>query len=221
MAAGGAPVGHNRAMHKSLTRAEQAIVTRARIIHAARELADAAGDDTVRILDVAAAAQVSTGALYHHFVGREDLMAAVHLERYRGSLPEDLAFIDRLVDVAADGAALRAGLMELTRVVNRPERSAVRRNRAATIGRSMHQPDVAAALADEQRQASTTMAAALGRAQARGLIDPSADLVALSLMFQAIALGLVLADIDPEGAPTPAAWESLVGRMLDTVIISD
>ena len=83
----------------------------------------------------------------------------------------------------------------------------------------MHQPDVAAALADEQRRTSATMAAALGRAQSRGLIDPSADLVALTLMFQAIALGLVLADIDPEGAPTAAAWESLVGRMLDTVII--
>lgn len=211
-------MGHNRAMHQAMSRAEQATVTRARIIDAARALADAAGDDAVRILDVAAAAQVSTGALYHHFAGREDLMTAVHLERYRGSLPEDLAFIDRLVDVAADGAALRAGLMELTRVVSRQERSAVRRQRAATIGRSVHQPEVAAALADEQRRTSATMAAALGRAQARGLIDPSADLIALTLMFQAIALGLVLADIDPGGAPTSAAWESLVGRMLDTVI---
>lgn len=108
--------------------------------------------------------------------------------------------------------------MELTRVVSRQERSAVRRQRAATIGRSVHQPEVAAALADEQRRTSATMAAALGRAQARGLIDPSADLIALTLMFQAIALGLVLADIDPGGAPTSAAWESLVGRMLDTVI---
>ena len=90
---------HNRAVHQVMSRAELVTVTLARIIDAARALADAAGDDAVRILDVAAAAQVSTGALYHHFAGREDLMTAVHLERYRGSLPEDLAFIDRLVDV--------------------------------------------------------------------------------------------------------------------------
>jgi len=203
------------------SRAEQAVETRQRIIDAAARLAASSGDEAVRILDVAAAAQVSTGAMYHHFENREDLMAAVHLERYRGSMPADLAFMDSLVDIAVDAQALKAGLLELTRVVNRPERSVVRRNRAATIGLSLHQPTIAAALALEQRRTTETMSAALARAQARGMIDPSVDTTAAALMFQAIALGLVLADVDPEGAPTADAWEALVGRLLDAVLLYD
>ena len=200
------------------TRAEQAAETRQRIVDAASRLAEASGVDAVRVLDVAAAAEVSTGALYHHFANREDLMAEVHVQRYRGSMPADLAFMDSLVDIATDAEALKAGLMELTRVVNRPERSVVRRNRAATIGLSLHQPDVAAALAEEQRHTTETMAAALARAQERGLLHPDVDPVAIALMFQAIALGLVLADVDPASAPSAASWETLVGRLLDAVI---
>jgi len=203
------------------SRAERAVETRQRIIDAAAHLAASSGDEAVRILDVAAAAQVSTGAMYHHFENREDLMAAVHLERYRGSMPADLAFMDSLVDIAVDAQALKAGLLELTRVVNRPERSVVRRNRAATIGLSLHQPTIAAALALEQRRTTETMSAALARAQARDMIDPSVDTTAAALMFQAIALGLVLADVDPEGAPTADAWEALVGRLLDAVLLYD
>ena len=203
------------------SRTERAVETRQRIIDAAAHLASSSGDEAVRILDVAAAAQVSTGAMYHHFENREDLMAAVHLERYRGSMPADLAFMDSLVDIAVDARALKAGLLELTRVVNRPERSVVRRNRAATIGLSLHQPTIAAALALEQRRTTETMSAALARAQARDMIDPSVDTTAAALMFQAIALGLVLADVDPEGAPTADAWEALVGRLLDAVLRYD
>ena len=147
--------------------------------------------------------------------------AAVHLERYRGSMPADLAFMDGLVDVAVDARALKAGLIELTRVVNRPERSIVRRNRAATIGLSLHQPAIADALAVEQRHTTEVMAAALARAQSRGFIHPAVDTTAAALMFQAIALGLVLADVDPDGAPSPEAWEVLVGRLLDSVLVYD
>jgi AcrR family transcriptional regulator len=206
-------------MHTSTSRTEQAERTRRRILDAAAELASAQGDESVRILEVAAAAGVSTGALYHHFVNRSDLMAALHVERYRGSLPADIAFIDRLVDLSTDVHAFKAGILELTRTVNRPERSVTRRWRAATIGLSLHQPDVAAAIALEQQHANQTMAAAFERAQERGWIDATADPRAIAMMFQAIALGLVLADVDPDGAPDPAAWEALVSRVLDSVLI--
>lgn len=207
-----------RTTTRPTTRAAQAAATRQRIIDAAMRLSDASGDEAVRVLDVAAASKVSTGALYHHFANREELLAAVHLQRYRGSLPDDLAYIRRLVDVAADGAALKAGLLELTRMVNRPERSSLRRNRAATIGLSLHQPDLAAALATEQRQANTAIRRALDRAVERGLLDATLDTTAVGTMLQAIALGLVLTDVDPESAPSAEAWEQLVGRLLDAVI---
>ena len=200
------------------TRAAQAAATRQRIIDAATRLADASGDDAVRVLDVAAASKVSTGALYHHFANREELLAAVHLQRYRGSLPQDLAYIERLVELAPDGATLKAGLLELTRMVMQPERSALRRNRAATIGLSLHQPALADALATEQRHANEAIRRAMHRAIDRGLIDPALDPSAIGMMLQAIALGMVLADVDPASAPTTEAWQQLVGRLLDAVI---
>jgi AcrR family transcriptional regulator len=200
------------------TRAAQAAATRARILAAAMRLADASGDEAVRILDVAAASKVSTGALYHHFANREELLAAVHLERYRGSLPKDLAFIEQLFAEAPDRASLKTGLMQLTRMVHSPERAGLRRHRAATIGLSQHQPQLAAALADEQRRTNEAMIRAIEGATQRGLIDAAFDPAAIGTMFQAIALGLVVADIDPGSAPSDEAWDRLVSSLLDAII---
>jgi AcrR family transcriptional regulator len=60
------------------TRAAQGAATRASLIEVARELFGSRGFVDTSLDDVVAGAQVTKGALYHHFRGKEDLFAAVY-----------------------------------------------------------------------------------------------------------------------------------------------
>jgi AcrR family transcriptional regulator len=69
---------------------ERADATRERIVQAARELVVEHGYDGVRIGQVLERAEVSRGGLYHHFSGKDELMAAV-LEAVERDFAERLA----------------------------------------------------------------------------------------------------------------------------------
>ena len=85
---------------------EQRATARAKIVQAARELVVEEGYDAVSTADVLARAGVSRGGLYHHFDGKQELMAAV-LE----AVEQDV--VARLVAAVSDqpdpASALRAG----------------------------------------------------------------------------------------------------------------
>src|SRR5271166_5384302 len=69
---------------------ERAQATRERIIQAARELVIEHGYDAVSTGQVLQLAGVSRGGLYHHFSGKQELMAAV-LEAVESDFAERLA----------------------------------------------------------------------------------------------------------------------------------
>ena len=60
------------------SRASQGAATRASLLNAARELFGTQGFSMTSLDDVVAHANVTKGALYHHFAGKEDLFAAVY-----------------------------------------------------------------------------------------------------------------------------------------------
>jgi AcrR family transcriptional regulator len=64
-------------VEKAQPTSERADATRERIVQAARELVVEHGYDGVSTGQVLARAQVSRGGLYHHFAGKDELMAAV------------------------------------------------------------------------------------------------------------------------------------------------
>ena len=64
-------------VEKAQPTSERADATRERIVQAARELVVEHGYDGVSTGQVLDRAQVSRGGLYHHFAGKDELMAAV------------------------------------------------------------------------------------------------------------------------------------------------
>ena len=68
-----------------------------------------------------------------------------------------------------------------------------------------------------QHALNAAFAAAIARAQAKGLITPAHDPLALSVFIQAYTMGRVLGDLDTEPVD-PAAWNVLVGAVLDAVL---
>ena len=70
-------------------RAEQSGATRAKLVAAGRELFSERGYADVGTEEIVRRAQVTRGALYHHFVDKKDLFRAVH-EELEGELAQTI-----------------------------------------------------------------------------------------------------------------------------------
>jgi len=68
-----------------------------------------------------------------------------------------------------------------------------------------------------QHALNAAFAEAIARAQAKGLITPHHDSLALAVFIQAYTMGRVLGDLDTEPAD-PAAWNALIGDVLDALV---
>ena len=88
------------------TQAERSEATRTALLAAARGLFAARGYAGVGTEEIVREAGVTRGALYHHFPGKRELLAAVY-EQIEGQLAQDLA--DTLVPGASVLETLRGG----------------------------------------------------------------------------------------------------------------
>src|ERR671922_1674567 len=78
-------------------KAEQAEATRAKLVGVARELFAERGYAGVGTEEIVRRAQVTRGALYHHFRDKKDLFRAVHEELERdlvSSIGEEIAGVE-------------------------------------------------------------------------------------------------------------------------------
>jgi AcrR family transcriptional regulator len=90
-----------------MSREEQAAATRAELLRAARELFAARGYGEVGTEEIVRRAQVTRGALYHHFADKRDLFRAVH-EQVADDMLATIAA--RLAGVEGPWEALTTGI---------------------------------------------------------------------------------------------------------------
>ena len=106
-------------MERATTRkAEQSEATRAALVAAARQLFSERGYQDVGTEEIVRAAQVTRGALYHHFDGKRDLLRAVHEEiegEIVAAIGEQMAGIEDPVEL------LRVGVSAFLDICTRPE----------------------------------------------------------------------------------------------------
>ena len=69
--------------------------TRAAIIRSATEIMSKVGPGKLRVAEVARAAGMTTGAIYAHFIDRQDLISAVRAEQVRTSHQDLTMHADR------------------------------------------------------------------------------------------------------------------------------
>jgi AcrR family transcriptional regulator len=89
--------------------ADRSTATRGRLIDAAHELFSQRPYADVGTEEIVRRAQVTRGALYHHFADKRDLFRALH-ERMEGELMEKIAAQLAEASAADPSEALRAGL---------------------------------------------------------------------------------------------------------------
>jgi AcrR family transcriptional regulator len=118
-------------MASGATQAERSEATRGALVEVARELFASAGYADTSIEEIVRRAQVSRGALYHHFADKRDVFRAVYEEVERGltetiagvvvseTRPERrlIAGLDAFLDACLDPAVQRIVLLEAPAVL--------------------------------------------------------------------------------------------------------
>jgi AcrR family transcriptional regulator len=185
---------------------ERRAMTRAKIVQAARELVVEQGYDAVSTADVLARAGVSRGGLYHHFDGKQELMAAVLEAVEQDVIAQLVAAVSGQPDPAS---ALRAGAQwfldeclrskELQRAGGLEGRSALGwetwRNTVAPYGLTL---------------LAQTLAAAIDAGQIQPADPPTLAHLILAAVHEASALVISATD--------PAAERARAGQALANLI---
>ncbi len=177
--------------------------TRERLLRAAAEAFAQRGYDGTRVADIAAAAGVSSGALYAHFRSKADLLVAALRTHGRQLLAELFA------------AEPDRSITELLLIIGRslPRRRDPCGNLVVEgLAAARRDEDVARPMRDYVAERADWIADLIRVAQANGEIDPALSAVALAhfCLLLVIGSGLVTADLHPVSDQN---WSALLGRI--------
>lgn len=182
--------------------------TRQRVLDGAAAAFAELGFERARISDIAAAAGLSSGAMYNHFDSKATLLAAVIACHTPGQLDALLAAGDAsgLLDfVAARGSQLgRRGPVEAPLMI---EALAAARRNAEVLG----------VLAEHVVDRESIFASVIRLAQTAGEVAEDADPQALARFFLMIVLGAQLIQVMDLPGLNPAGWDSLISRLVNSL----
>jgi len=213
MSADDAPAAASGALPDATSDPQADGTIRDRLIDVTMEMLASNGEQALRVVEVADAAGVSMGTIYTHFENRRALVAAVRLEQYRRWMLDSLRQIREALD-GLDGPSGAVGT--LGQLVIRPDDPVYRSHRELridAIAASHHEPELAEEMRQLQREMNSLAQDLVRRAQSLGIIDPGVDPAAMALLLQAVPMGLVIADLDPDSAPSGDAWVELLVRV--------
>jgi len=150
------------------------------ILHAATDAFARRGFDGASLVDIAAAAGVTTGAVYSHFRGKPELLLTV--------VSSTLEAVDPQRRSEAD--VTPAYLHEWMAWLLAPEQTHLRALVAEIHHAAARDPEVRALLSDYGRQYTRMIAAMVARWQAEGAVAADRDPQAVARLFLVQALGL-------------------------------
>ncbi len=172
-----------------MRRRELAEWRRQRILDAALAVFGSKGVDGASMKDVAAAAGVAPGLLYHYFAGKEALSLAVTIER--GFLPELRALLAR-----AQQRPAAVVLPEVTAGFDR-----MLSERCALVGlfiTGASNPKIRAGLEEVLRETQRLLGQYLADRVAAGEVRPHDSRAVVQALFSACALGHIIGQpVDP------------------------
>ena len=185
-----------------------------RILSEARAIIEQRGEAALRVTELSERCEVAVGLLYHYFKDRNDIIAHVRAQQFIEIAARDIEnFMNAVTanttsdDLGNDTIAIFGGIEEPQRVVSRW-------NRLAVLSAARHNPDLWNRIAEEQARLSGALVSTIELGQQMGLVNPNLDAKAIALVVEAIPLGLVLADLNPDSRPSPDAWRDLAARVI-------
>ena len=193
--------------------------TRERLLEAAIDAIEAAGEVSVRVDRIAAAAGVTKPMIYAHFRERDGLIVAAQAERYRRALAfglsEMAAAVDRCTS-ADDYAALMRGWVRSFADADGMRRRAMR---IEVLGSAVARPALREAIRAVTAEHVASLAATISSAQQRGWVTQRFT----AATFAAWWTGLVLSRHTIETHPDTYdldEWDAMTSMILQFVSTS-
>jgi AcrR family transcriptional regulator len=171
---------------------------RARILEAAVRQLEVHGEASLRLASIAEEAGVAIALITHHFGSRDRLVAAAQQVRLAGAVAADVAAINAIHAEAGSAQEFRQRLAAVTTALVTTDRAPTRLSRIAALAAAHGRPDARAALGDTIKELLDGLTEVIERGQQQGFIRDDLDPRATATFVQAYALGLVLADLDPD-----------------------
>ena len=185
------------------------------ILAEARRVIDDRGEAGLRVAELAERCNVAVGLLYHYFKDRQALIAAVRAQQFAELVDADIDTVDMNIvgETTVDGL-LSAAVSNFGANIDDEKRRANRWGRLAILAASEHNQVLRSEISAQQIRSARALIDVIEKAQAQGLVRTDISARAIALLVEAVPLGTVLADINPETAPTHEEWHELITAML-------
>ncbi|MEY2627319.1 MAG: hypothetical protein RJB08_1078 [Actinomycetota bacterium] len=198
----------------------RAEVTVNAVIESAIRAIEAGGEASVRIDDILQETGISKGSLYHHFGGREGLIAAARVTQFSRFIAEDAARVREALLKTKSLEEFIAVTSALVEIGSAAERERARLNRLSVISSSYGRPELREALAVQQHSHTEAIAEAIRYGQQMGWLRTDVDARAVSVFVQGYNLARVLLDLDTEPVSI-ANWEQVVRVALGSFFVTN
>ena len=169
--------------------------TAKRIIHFAQQELESAGLAKFNLDRVIEASGVSRSSVYHHFGGREGVIAAVETENIRASMDAGMTeMADLLTNIASGEEAF--ALVEIGILMSGSDKQKkTRRQRISTLAMAPNSPETMEMLRQFQTIGTERFATLIRELRDRGLCEPIEPIEGTAHLIQSMLLGRILVDI--------------------------
>jgi AcrR family transcriptional regulator len=185
-------------------------VTRERLRAAAVEVFAERGYEGAGVQEIARRAGLTTGAIYNRYSGKAELLAEAIRDQASPQL-DALFATERPEGKAADLLA-RAGAHLVTRPTD-PQQGLLLEAFVA----ARRDPELRALLEEHLATRSAVFSRIVEFAKRHGDIDPGLDTASVVHFCQAVGLGFLLYEAIDAPKPDPAAWQELIGRLVEAL----
>lgn len=165
------------------------------------------------------AAGADPEVLRDHFGDLDHLVRRAQVLRFARYVDESIATITMVLHESKSRDELRQWLHRISASTQDAARANRRMERAAIFGAVAHDPELRELLAAEQRRLTDSLVDLAAGGQGRGWVSRDVDPYAIAVMVQAYTLGRVVDDVTGQQMD-PAAWTTLVGQIVDRIIIA-
>ncbi|MFM8867888.1 MAG: TetR/AcrR family transcriptional regulator [Ilumatobacteraceae bacterium] len=191
--------------------------TRDRIVQSALEEIEKNGIVGLRVADVAANADVSVPLIYKYFRDRDGLLAEVLSGTIATYFMQDIHAMKTFVETT-EGPFEPTDLLAFMPTPDQPWRIRNRRLRAMAIAASFDIPKLADALAMNQRLMNEATRELIELVRERTGSKSNVSSQAVTVLFQALAFGLVVNDHQTTEKVSLAAYQELVIELFNLLV---
>jgi AcrR family transcriptional regulator len=173
------------------------------------ELIDEVGLDGVDMTAVLERAELTTGAVYHHFRDMGHLLEEAMCRRFPLGVRESLAMMHEGLASATTLAEFRDFMRSLAEVSQAPHNRARRMERAHYLALAFASDSLRKVISRQQSEMTTELTEVLTEIQQRGWLRSDLNPRAVAVFIQAYTLGRIIDDITDEPLD-PADWNRLI-----------